>query len=80
MNRNHLFNLLLALLITVTVPFLSALGENRVDAYVSLFILEYFVLSSILRPRRIMGRDYLAAILFIIFMVIVAYRVMQVLS
>ncbi len=80
MSKNHLFNILLALFIVITIPSLLALGESRVDVYVSLFTLEYFILVSVLRPRRITGKDYLGIALFMIFIVIVAYRVMQVLS
>lgn len=62
----------------MTVPSLAALGENRLDVYVSLFILEYFVCSALFRPRR-RTRDLLAAGLFAVFSVIVALRILEVL-
>ncbi|MEM1546675.1 MAG: hypothetical protein QXY40_08340 [Candidatus Methanomethylicia archaeon] len=39
-------------MIFITVPSLTALGEYRIDVYISMFTLEYFVALSILRPRR----------------------------
>ena len=52
MNKNLLFNLVLGGMIALTVPILGALGETRLDAYVSMFTLEYFIATAILRPRR----------------------------
>jgi len=78
MNKNLLFNMVLGGMITLTVPILGALGETRLDAYVSMFILEYFIATAILRPRRRI-KDILALILLIIFFFIVGVRVAEIL-
>ena len=78
MNKNLLFNLVLGGMIALTVPILGALGEMRLDAYVSMFTLEYFIAMAILRPRRRI-KDILALILLIIFSLIVGFRVAEIL-
>ena len=78
MNKNLLFNIVLGGMITLTVPILGALGETRLDAYVSMFTLEYFIATAILRPRRRI-KDVLALILLIIFFFIVGVRVAEIL-
>ena len=78
MNKNLLFNMVLGGMITLTVPILGALGETRLDAYVSMFTLEYFIATAILRPRRRI-KDVLALILLIIFFFIVGVRVAEIL-
>ena len=78
MNKNLLFNLVLGGMIALTVPILGALGETRLDAYVSMFTLEYFIATAILRPRRRI-KDILALILLIIFSIIVGFRVAEIL-
>ncbi|MCD6126703.1 MAG: hypothetical protein J7J19_06895 [Thaumarchaeota archaeon] len=78
MNKNLLFNIVLGGMITLTVPILGALGETRLDAYVSMFTLEYFIATAILRPRRRI-KDILALILLIIFFFIVGVRVAEIL-
>ena len=78
MNKNLLFNMVLGGMITLTVPILGALGETRLDAYVSMFTLEYFIATAILRPRRRI-KDILALILLIIFFFIVGVRVAEIL-
>ena len=78
MNKNLLFNLVLGGMIALTVPILGALGETRLDAYVSMFTLEYFIATAILRPRRRI-KDILALILLIIFSLIVGFRFAEIL-
>jgi len=78
MNKNLLFNIVLGGMITLTVPILGALGETRLDAYVSMFTLEYFIATAILRPRRRI-KDILALILLIVFFFIVGVRVAEIL-
>ena len=63
-------------MISITVPILAALGESRLDAYISLFVLEYFVALALLRPRR-RTWDFLAVILVAVFFVIVGFRVAE---
>jgi len=77
--KDRLFNILLPLLYTLTVYSLSSLGEQRIDAYFSMLVLEYFVLYALLRPKR-RHRDYIALVLLALFAVVVAYRVLEVIS
>lgn len=77
MNKNMLFNLILAVMIVITVVALGAIGETRLDVYISLFTLEYFVGLAILRPRR-RTLDFLAIVLLITFIIIVGIRVVEV--
>ena len=78
MNKNILFNILLCGMITITAASLGALGEQRLDAYLSIYTLEYFTLLAILRPRR-KTIDILAISLLTIFIIIVGYRVAEIL-
>lgn len=78
LDKNLLFNILLALFISLTVPVLAALNERRIDVYLSLYTLEYLVLLAVLRPRR-KCRDFIAVALFMTFMIIVALRVLEIL-
>jgi len=64
----------IAFLATIISGFL--LNENRIDLYISLYILEYFVFSAIYGVRL---STLLNLILFTIFMIIVAYRVIEIL-
>jgi len=77
--RDHLANTVLAFMVFLTFWALYSLGEGRIDAYISMYTLEYFVVKALFRPRRI-KRDYLALILFAVFVVIVARRVLEVLG
>lgn len=78
MHKNYLSSLIFSFLAFLTVPILWSLGEMRLDVYISMYTLEYFVVKAIFNPRRV-TRDYLAVVLFIIFSVIVSYRVLEVL-
>jgi len=77
--RSYLANTILAAMVSLTFWALYSLGEGRLDAYVSMYALEYFVVKALLRPRRA-GRDYLAAALLAAFAVAVAYRILEVLG
>jgi hypothetical protein len=78
MNRNILSNMILCPFILFTVPILWSLGEVRLDAYISMFTLEYFVVKAIFNPRRIV-KDVLALALLTVFAAIVSYKILQVL-
>jgi len=72
----------LATAYAITTAVLSAFGENRLDLYVSLYILEYFVITllhSPLNPRSQKILNALGYTLFAIFMVIVALKVLEIL-
>lgn len=78
MDKSHLSNLVLASFVAITVWALSSLGEYRIDVYISMFALEYFVCLAVFRPRR-RTFDLPAAALFGAFAVIVSLRVIEVL-
>ncbi len=78
MDKNSLSNLALASLVAITVWALAALKEARIDVYISMFTLEYFVCLAVFRPRR-RAFDLPAAALFGAFAVIVSLRVIEVL-
>ncbi|MBE9391140.1 hypothetical protein IOK49_03480 [Fervidicoccus fontis] len=68
---------MLSLFITLTVFSFSYLGETRIDAYISMFVLEYAVLKAVVRPRR-KGRDWLFIILIAVFAIFVSIRIYEV--
>ncbi len=79
MNKNLLFNVVLGGMIISTVGIFGALGETRLDVYVSMFTLEYFIATAILRPRRRII-DVLAIGLLAIFFFMVGIRIVEMLS
>ncbi|HID18116.1 TPA: hypothetical protein EYP27_01075 [Candidatus Bathyarchaeota archaeon] len=78
LDRNILFNIILAVLIFITVPSMAALGANSLDIYVSVFTLEYFACMAVFRPRR-RTLDFIAIALFAAFSVIVGLKVWEIL-
>ncbi|MEN3016834.1 MAG: hypothetical protein ABC585_03540 [Candidatus Methanosuratincola petrocarbonis] len=78
MDRNALFNATLASLVAASVWALSSLGEARLDVYVSVLALVYFVCLAVFRPSRGFF-DFPAAALFLAFAAIVAMRVISIL-
>jgi hypothetical protein len=78
MDKNILFNIVLGSMIVSTVAVFSGLGERRLDLYVSMYTLEYFVSKAILRPRRRFF-DVLGLVLFITFSAIVSLKVWEIL-
>ena len=74
--------LLLSIFFTSTIVIFSSLGERRLDVYLSLFILEYFITLSLHSPLKRRVRLYFNIIsiaLFLIFSLIVAARVIEIL-
>jgi len=57
---------------------LSALGEARLEVYVSLITVAYFACSALFRPRRRIP-DLVGASLVIVFFYIVALKVWEIL-
>jgi len=66
-----------ALAVFVAFASLLAVGERRLDVYVSIYILEYFVLSAVLGVRL---SWLLSLALMAVFLAIVAYRVSMILA
>ena len=62
----------------LTVVWLAALGEVRLEVFVSLFTVEYFACSALFRPRRRFF-DVVGGALFLTFCVIVALKVWEIL-
>jgi hypothetical protein len=79
LNKDTLFNLILAILVTITVTSLWSVGESRGDVYISLYTLEYLVLKAVLRPRR-KTVDFIAIALLASFMFFVTRRILEVLG
>jgi len=79
MDKNILFNIVLGFMIVSTAVILSSLGETRLDVYVSMYTLEYFVAKAVLKPRRRFF-DILALTLFLIFLLIVCFRIWEILQ
>jgi len=77
-SRDHLFNTLYISMTTLTVWALWSVRENRLDVYISMFVIEYLVLKMIIRPRRLFI-DVLAISLFIIFLIFVSINIYEVL-
>lgn len=78
MDRQNLYLITLALLITITVSSLAALNENRLDVYISMFTLAYISLTAIFRPRK-RTWDFLTLTLLAIFTYIVTLRILEIL-
>ena len=66
-------------LLMATVVSLSALGENRLDVYVSLFAVCYFAATALYQPRK-RGFDVVGGALFTVFCVIVARKILEILG
>ena len=73
--------LLFSTIYIVSMIILVLLGENRPDVYVSIGILVYFIYISLdTRIRENTNMKYVNILLFTVFMVIVAYRVLTILG
>jgi len=62
-----------------TVVGLSALGEARLDVYVSLFAVCYFAAAALFQPRR-RTPDLVGGALFAVFCVIVLRKVLEIIG
>ncbi len=79
--RVSILVLVYAFLVVLSIISLYGLSEKRVDVYVSLNILTYYVSYAVVRPTY--TSRYVKALnilLFIVFAIIVSYRVYEVLS
>jgi len=74
--------LLMSIMFTATVVIFSALGEDRLDLYVSMFTLEYFVsiaLHGAFKPKVGLYMNIIGYFLLAVFSLIVVGRVIEVL-
>ena len=62
-----------------TVVVLSALGEARLEVYLSLFAVCYFASSALYQPRR-RGPDFVGGALFTVFCIIVLRKVLEIIG
>ena len=79
MDRHKQYISVLALLLLLTVVALSALGEQNIEVYVSLFAVSYFAAAALFRPRR-KTLDFVGGALFLAFCVIVIQKILVILS
>lgn len=74
--------LTLAVLFTLSTTILAAYGQNKLDAYFSVYVIEYLVATLLfvyLEPRARKLLDAMGYVLFGGFMVIVAMKVVEIL-
>lgn len=79
----ELYVLVYSVLVSLTSIVLILLNEVRVDVYISLYILEYYVLRALIAPipEKVSKKLRVTDIGFIIlFSVIVGYRVLEILA
>lgn len=77
-DKHKTYLLTLAVSLLSTVSLLAALDELRLDVYLSLYAVCYFVSSAVFRPRRRFG-DIVGGILFLVFFGIVGFRIVEIL-
>jgi hypothetical protein len=73
----------LALLFSLTTILMAAYGQNRLDVYFTVYLIETLVLTEIyvyLTPKARRGLNLISGVLFIGFIGIVAFEVYKILS
>ena len=78
MDKQKQYVVILGGLLMATVVAMSALGEARLDVYVSLFTVCYFAASALFQPRRRFP-DIVGGALFLVFGVIVLQKIWEIL-
>ena len=68
---------LYSLLVTLTLTVGLALGEFRVDLYVSMFILWFFVLTAIFGVKT---KPWIILLLLTVFFLLVGYRILTIIG
>lgn len=77
------FLLRLALAVFVALLGLIIVGEKRLDAYIAVFILVYFIFLALYTPlpKEVEGKiSLLSKILLMIFIIIVTFRILEILA
>ncbi|RLF34849.1 MAG: hypothetical protein DRN03_06190 [Thermoplasmata archaeon] len=83
MNKVTIYVMLTLTLFCITTTMLYYVGERRIDVYFSLYLLIYMITTEIVLPVKRKYRKYvnvIIGVLFAIFLVIVARRVMEILG
>lgn len=83
LKSKEIFVIIYSISIALTNTILILLGEMRIDVYISLYILEYYIYRALITPLPKKINRYLRFIdigLFIVFSIIVAYRVIQIIA
>jgi len=82
LRRHERYVLTLSIVFSLTVILITAYGPGPLDLYVSLLILGYFVVTALhspMNPRAERILSLLSAVLFAVFMLIVANKVVEIL-
>lgn len=79
MDKNKQYLLFMAFALMLTLVSLSALGEQRLEVYYSLFTVVYFAASALYRPRR-RWFDIPGGVLFLGFCIIVTLKVIEIIG
>ena len=79
MDKQKQYLIILCILLMSTVVSLSALGEPRLDVYISLFTVCYFAATALFQPRKRFF-DFVGGSLFVIFCFIVIQKVLEIIA
>ena len=79
MDKQKQYLLILCILLMSTVVSLAALGEPRLDVYISLFTVCYFAATALFQPRKRFF-DFVGGSLFVIFCFIVIQKVLEIIA
>ena len=72
--------LIIAILLLLTTVILVAMGQNALDAYCSIYIIEALVVTELyvyLNAKARRGLSLVSVILFGVFLIIISYHVIQ---
>jgi hypothetical protein len=79
MDKQKEYISLLGGLLMLIVVSMTALGETRLEVYLSLFTVCYFAATALYRPRK-RFYDIVGAALFLVFMIIVSIKVLEIIT
>ena len=79
MDKQKQYLIILCILLMSTVVSLAALGEPRLDVYISLFTVCYFAATALFQPRKRFF-DFVGGSLFVIFCFIVIQKVLEIIA
>jgi hypothetical protein len=79
LDKQKQYLIILCILLMSTVVSLAALGEPRLDVYISLFTVCYFAATALFQPRK-RYFDFVGGSLFVIFCFIVIQKVLEIIA